>query len=62
MLPSTGPLTNHTCNLINQSPVVAPVDAWVRCSKLLSLSSLTTGSLLFNNMSIKNSSLTASGI
>lgn len=33
----------YTYNNTNQSPVVAPVDAWVRCSKLTSDNSLTTG-------------------
>jgi hypothetical protein len=35
---------SHTYNKINQSPVVDPVDACVKCSKLASESSFTIGS------------------
>lgn len=43
-------LAISTYNMTNQSPVVAPVAAWVRCSNTSSFNSRTAGSLLLLNV------------
>ena len=47
--------------MTSQSPVVAPVDACVKCSKFSSFNSLTAGSTLFWNLLSKSSSFGAPG-